>query len=95
MVSRDVEFDEEAIWNWETKKVERKMTLFPDSNHPPTNAGDNGDDIIDKNSIQTMALKRKPDKHTLHPRVKVQRMLRGHVVRKISLKFMQNVQLFI
>ncbi|KAL0311966.1 UNVERIFIED_CONTAM: Copia protein [Sesamum radiatum] len=34
IISRDVEFDEDAMWNWDEEKVERQTVMIPKETHP-------------------------------------------------------------
>ncbi|KAL0286690.1 UNVERIFIED_CONTAM: Retrovirus-related Pol polyprotein from transposon TNT 1-94 [Sesamum angustifolium] len=34
IISRDIEFDEDAMWNWDEEKVERQSVMVPKETHP-------------------------------------------------------------
>ena len=44
-ISRDIEVDESATWNWEEEQIERK-TIYMPNNQPTTSQEDNDQDAI-------------------------------------------------
>ncbi|KAL0383262.1 UNVERIFIED_CONTAM: Retrovirus-related Pol polyprotein from transposon RE2 [Sesamum calycinum] len=58
IISRDVEFDEDAMWNWDEEKVERQSVMIPKET-PPQQQQEEGTDQAE--------MERRVNKHQDHP----------------------------
>ncbi|KAK4388420.1 Retrovirus-related Pol polyprotein from transposon TNT 1-94 [Sesamum angolense] len=61
IISRDVEFDEDAMWNWDEEKVERQSVMIPKET-PPQQQQEEGTDQaeMERRSQQALGSPRRP-----------------------------------
>ncbi|KAK4404113.1 hypothetical protein Sango_0779900 [Sesamum angolense] len=61
IISRDVEFDEDAVWNWDEEKVERQSVMIPKET-PPQQQQEEGTDQaeMERRSQQAPGSPRRP-----------------------------------